>query len=240
MKLIISGPDFEDINYNEIINFVKKFNFETQKEEDFLLKFSQYDFLPEKFAKIRVLDPYKKELNEEPFELEIEYERSNLKRKNRKRGIIYSGNHFIKILKELLKERLDLKKEWVIYFSDQLLSTFEDRWHIRVIIFGIPVVISVPGIVYGPARDREYYLAREMGFNLNCDYIKEKDERKTDVLKGYILQVIYFYKCLYENKEFRFCEDENCSIYNSHWQREVLNAQLKQNLCEKHLKEFFK
>ncbi len=239
MKLIISGPDFEDINYNEIINFVKKFNFDAQKEEDFLLKFSQYDFLPEKFAKIRVLDPYKKELNEKPLELEIEYERSNLKRKNRKRGIIYSGNHFVKILKELLKERLDLKKEWVIYFSDQLLSTFEDRWHIRVIIFGIPVVISVPGIVYGPARDREYYLAREIGFNLNYDYIKEKDERKTDVLKGYILQAIYFYKCLYENKEFKFCEDKNCSIYNSHWQREVLNAQLKQNLCEKHLKEFF-
>ena len=237
-KIIISGPDFEDVNYNEIINFIKNFKFDVQKEEDFLFKFSHFPFLWEEIAKIRILDSYKKELNEKPFKLEIEYEKENLKRKIRKKGVIYSGNHFLKILKELLKERLDLKKEWIIYFSDQLLATFEGRWHIRVIIFGVPVIISVPGIIYGPAREREYYFGKELGMHIKGDYIKERDERKTDILKGYLLQAIYFYKCIYKGKKFEFCRDENCSIYNSHWQREVLNAQLRQNLCIEHKKDF--
>ncbi len=237
-KIIISGSDFEDVNYDEIINFIKNFNFNSQREEDFLFKFSDSQFLWEEIAKIRVLDPYKKELNQNPFKLEIEYERENLKRRIRKKGIIYSGNHFLKILKELIKERLNLKKEWIIYFSDQLLATFEGSWHIRVMIFGLPVIISIPGIVYGPAREREYYIGKYLGIHIESDYIKEKDERKTDVLKGYLLQAIYFYKCIYEGKKFEFCDDENCSLYNSHWQREVLNAQLKQNLCIKHKKEF--
>jgi hypothetical protein len=125
-----------------------------------------------------------------------------------------------------------------VYLSDQLLATFEARWHIRVMIFGFPVIISVPGIVYGPARSREYYISAQMGIpEADEDYIKEKDERKTEVLKGYLFQAIYFYKCLLEGKEFRFCEDKNCSLYNSHWQREILDAQLKHSLCEKHLKE---
>lgn len=241
MKIVISGPQFEDVNYEEIINFVKKFKFDVEREEDFLLNFpDKIDFLGNEMAKIRVLNPDKSELNENPFEIEIEYEKENLKRKIRKKGIVYSGNHFLKIIKNLLKDRLNLNKEWIIYFSDQILATFEGgRWHIRVIIFGIPVIISVPGIVYGPAREREYYLAKEIGIPLKIDYIKEIDERKTDILKGYILQAIHFYKSIFKGKEFKFCENENCSIYNSHWQREILNAQLKQNLCEKHLKEFF-
>ncbi len=235
--IILSSPEFEDVDYNELKKFIKNLGFKIEREEDLLMRIDP-DCFAEKMARIRILNPDKKEINETPFPVEIDYEKKNLKSKPRKKGIIYSGNHFINILKENYKEYLDIRKKWVIYLSDQLFATFEGRWHIRVIILGIPVVISVPGIVYGPARSREYYVSTQMGIpETDEDYIKEKDSRKTEVLKGYLLQAIYFYKCLLEGKKFRFCEDKTCALYNSHWQREIFSAQLKHDFCEKHLKE---
>lgn len=236
--IILSGPEFEDVNYGELKKFVEGLGFKVKIEKDFLLK-ANPEIFAERMARIRVLDPDKEELNQNPFPLEIDYERKNILRDRRKKGVIYSGNHFLRILQDLIFDRLDIEREWIIYFSDQLLATFEARWHIRVIILGVPVIISLPGIVYGPARSREYYVLKGIGINeVEGDYIKENDLRKTEVLKGYILQAIYFYKCLIKNKKFEFCEDRNCSLYNSHWQKEIFNAQLRHSLCEKHIKEF--
>lgn len=236
-RIIISGPEFEDVNYSELIKFIKNYGFSIKREEDLLMKMDT-NLFTKRMAEIRVLEPDKKYLNENPFPIEIDYEKRNLKSIPRKKGIVYSGNHFLKILQEKLNDISDLKKNWPVYLSDQLLATFEARWHIRVMIFGFPVVISVPGIVYGPARSREYYVSAQMGIpETDEDYIREKDRRKTEVLKGYLFQAIYFYKCLLEGKEFKFCENKGCSLYNSHWQNEIFSAQLRHNLCEKHLKE---
>lgn len=124
-KIILSGSEFEDVNYEELINFIKGYGFETEKEEDLLLRVNP-DSFAEKMAKIRVLNPDKKELNENPFPIE----------------------------------------------------------------------------------------------------------------KGYLLQAIYFYKCLLKGKKFKFCKNRNCALFNSHWQKDILKAQMEHKLCKIHSREF--
>jgi hypothetical protein len=43
----------------------------------------------------------------------------------------------------------------------------------------------------------------------------------TEVLKGYVLQALFFH--LSGNP---FCEDPDCRFFNSHWQEEVLRTQI--------------
>ena len=31
-----------------------------------------------------------------------------------------------------------------------------------------------------------------------------------------------------------FCEDKECRLYNSHWQKELLESQLNKKFCKKH------
>lgn len=76
-RIALLGPDFEDVDYGEIKKFLEGFGFKVQKEEDFLLK-ADVNSVAERIARIRVLNPDKKELNETPFPIEIEYEVKNL------------------------------------------------------------------------------------------------------------------------------------------------------------------
>ena len=62
-------------------------------------------------------------------------------------------------------------------------------------------------------------------------WLIKDDERLTDVCKGYSMQAM-FYSIFQEV----FCTDKSCSLYNAHWQEELLNAQLHSNrvLCPRH------
>ncbi len=52
-------------------------------------------------------------------------------------------------------------------------------------------------------------------------FIDSEDERRTEVVKGYAMQGV-FYR-LVGNP---FCEDKGCRLYNAHWQEELIFAQL--------------
>jgi hypothetical protein len=63
-------------------------------------------------------------------------------------------------------------------------------------------------------------------------FIDHDDERLTEIMKGYVMQAIF-----YHIASSPFCDDTRCRLYNGHWQEEVLEAQLKQpEFCERHEK----
>ncbi|MFN4183047.1 MAG: DUF6775 family putative metallopeptidase, partial [bacterium] len=112
------------------------------------------------------------------------------------------------------------------------------RWHLRTIILSYPVVLCTTGFREAPARAREYYLLRqadpllsEAYLSSRDDWLAEDDARYTDVAIGYMFQAIFFAMA---PASFSFCEHPSCSLYNSHWQAEMLEAQGKKRLCPVH------
>lgn len=128
-----------------------------------------------------------------------------------------------------------------IVFTGRLFGTFEKRrYHARVILMGVPNLISTSGLVEAPARPREYYWLKagfvHSGRNIaDLDgmykgrFVEYDDPRITPILASYALQAVS-----YELSGKEFCDDKSCCLYNSHWQEEVLAAQLEGKLCQKH------
>ena len=114
-------------------------------------------------------------------------------------------------------------------------------------VYGIPSLISTTGIVEAPAKPKEFYLLKQQygllgGENSTIQKLKEKfkgrfidyeDERLTEIMKGYVMQAIFF-----QAVGDPFCDHKGCRLYNAHWQEEVIEAQLgaQYELCEKHQK----
>lgn len=197
-------------------------------------------------AEIRVLSLHDQRLNPEPYPLEIEYERRNLLRsEDRKFGPVYSGFHFQELLRGLLAHKEKRFDFLHVIFTNQRLATFEGgRWHLRTILLSFPVVISTTGLVEAPAREREYYLISsfdqalaEKWLSAQKNYLDYNDIRLTEVLKGYLWQALFFQLALKQGRDFSFCADEKCSLFNSHWQRELFAAQYGGSLCEAHRKQ---
>ena len=75
-------------------------------------------------------------------------------------------------------------------------------------------------------------IREEMKELIEGRFIDYGDKRITDILKGYVLQGI-FYQMLGDT----FCESKVCRLFNSHWQEEVINSQMQDpEFCEKHVK----
>ena len=114
------------------------------------------------------------------------------------------------------------------------------RYHARVVLTGLPSLISTSGIVEAPARPKEYYWLKASFIHAGKDlseldliykgrFIEYEDPRISSVLAPYVLQAIF-----YELTGNPFCDNPSCCLYNSHWQEEVLKAQIEGKLCEEH------
>lgn len=122
--------------------------------------------------------------------------------------------------------------------TGRLLGTYGSRrYHARVIISGFPSFISTSGFVEGPARPREYYFLKaefvRAGKNLSeldeafrGKFVDYEDERITKITGSYVLQPLLHH---FSGKEF--CENPRCALFNSHWQKEVLDIQYSGFLC---------
>jgi hypothetical protein len=62
-------------------------------------------------------------------------------------------------------------------------------------------------------------------------FLDHGDLRITEVLKGYAMQALFF-----NLSGEPFCEDPDCRLFNSHWQEEVLHAQIdgQYEFCPRH------
>lgn len=122
--------------------------------------------------------------------------------------------------------------------TGRLLGTYGSRrYHARVIISGVPSFISTSGVVEGPARPREYYFLKaefvrsgkdlaELDEIFRGKFVDYKDDKITRIASAYVLQPL-----LHNFSGKEFCQDGGCALFNSHWQREVLDIQYSGVLC---------
>lgn len=195
------------------------------------------DVLAEEIASARA-----GEINCTPLAGEISYEKKRLLNPEiRAFGILYNGFKLGKIFSRLINNAESEADFCHIIFTNQLFATLDKndcRLHARVSVYALPSIISVTGIVEAPAKPREFYLKKQMGVDIETlkkeysgRFIDYDDPSLTEVIKGYVMQAVFFH--ITGNP---FCEDRNCRLYNAHWQEEVIQAQLKSeyDLCPLH------
>jgi hypothetical protein len=182
---------------------------------------------------------------EEPLYGEVEYEKRRILGKTGSFGILYEGFDLLRVLCEIVpKEECNL--EFVhIFFTNRLFASWDDnnkRYHLRTSIYGIPSIISTTGLIEAPARPREYYLLKQQYEIMRKDLTEVKDRfrgsfidygdnRLTDVAKGYAMQAVFY--SLTGNP---FCQDRGCQLFNAHWQKDLIYAQLESGyeFCPRH------
>ncbi len=192
----------------------------------------------EEFAKAKITNPCLEEINPHPLLAEIEYEYKILLAKKPSK-LFYDGFCLQEILRKLIPgDEHNLFHVHIIFIS-RLFGTYADnRYHLRVAIFGSPSIISIAGLIEAPAKPREFYLRKQMGEDVTLlkkefmgRFIDYDDCRITEVIKGYVMQA-FFYHIFGEP----FCDSLRCRLFNAHWQEEVIQAQLNNadEFCEKH------
>ena len=131
-----------------------------------------------------------------------------------------------------------IKDSFHAVITGRLLGTYgARRYHARVIISGFPSFVSTSGLVEGPARPREYYFLKaefirsgrdlgELDEMFRGKFVDYQDEKITKITGPYVLQPLLHH---FSGKEF--CENGGCALFNSHWQKEVLEVQYTGLVC---------
>jgi hypothetical protein len=177
-----------------------------------------------------------------PLQAEIDYEKRRMKDPQwRIFGILYEGVWYQKIVSEIIHQgKFDFNR-CTILFTNQLFGTWDRgdlRYHARVSLYAFPNLISTTGLVEAPAKPKGFYLKKQMGVSVELleeeyqgRFLDHGDVRTTEILKGYAMQALFFHL-----SGEPFCEDPDCRLFNSHWQEEVLHAQLdgRYEFCPKH------
>lgn len=135
-----------------------------------------------------------------------------------------------------------------VAFTSRLPGTFDDadrRYHARAVVLGFPSIISTSGLVEAPAKPRGFYAAKR-GLRIDSAdvryealkqeyagrFVDYDDPRLTTVATGYAMQALF-----YHLTREPFCGDEDCVLFNAHWQEELLHAQVESGLlCRRHRK----
>lgn len=193
--------------------------------------------LPKKIAGAKVRNKRERK-RKEPLPKEIDIEKKIIKGEKELLGIIYDAHELNKVMREMLSERE--REEHTVIITKRLMATLEkheSRYHVRAVLNSIPSIVSVSGIVEGPAKPRRYYLTDEPESEDILDFkpMEHDDERMESAVKSYLLQTVFW-----RSEGDPFCESEGCRLYNSHWQREVIEDQVNGKLCEKHKRKLEK
>jgi len=153
---------------------------------------------------------------------------------------IYDGFELQGIFTELIPDKERLPDLFHVFFTDKLTCTFDYddyRYHGRALIGANPSIISTTGIIEAPAKSREYYF--DLMTTQDMEAIKQKykgtfleynDPRLSKIIEGYLLQAIFYFET-----GNAFCDKKECRLYNAHWQKELLDSQVKkERLCDAH------
>jgi hypothetical protein len=204
--------------------------------------------LAQGFARAKVRNPARQELNASPLPGEVSYERRRLSRGSSVFGLLYDGLEVMRLLAGLIPSGERSLAHVHVVFTNQLFGTWEEddqRYHARVSLYGFPCLISTTGLVEAPAKPREFYFLKqhyaalgqgdavEVGLKQRFQgrVLEHGDQRLTEVMKGYILQALF-----YHLTGEPFCPDPGCRLFNAHWQEEVLRSQLGEGyeFCPRH------
>jgi len=250
-KIILYGePSVPEIQINELVKFLEKTFPVVVEIRENILKFSTKD-TPLKIAECKIFNLRKDFEMHIPTNEEIKFEELNIEdTANTENIIMYDGFQLQKVFSNLISETENKSDIFHIFFTNKLTCTFDCndyRYHGRALIGANPTLISTTGIIEAPAKPREYYYDLMTNFTqgINVESIKQKykgtyleykDSRLSQVIEGYLLQAIFYYEI-----GEPFCKDSRCRLFNAHWQKDLLESQLKiKELCVVHQKIFKK
>jgi hypothetical protein len=212
------------------------------------------DSLARALVAARVCDPLRRLQPERlPTSVELAAERRSLGTPGRASvGVLYDGARVQWLMAEMMGDRPgpdDPITAVHVVITGRLLGTWaeaDSRWHAHTILLGEPALISTSGLVQAPARPREYYQAQtlatarlvprelaeaELRERLADRMLLPDDPRMTQVVTGYVLQAIAFWRT-----GSAFCPTPTCRLYNARRQEELLRAQSspEARLCPEH------
>ncbi len=155
---------------------------------------------------------------------------------------LYDGHEILRaVSKSGLCPRLDGALHIII--TDMLVCTYDDgdaRYHARPIVASKTSLVSTAGMIWGPARSRQYYedvtacagVSGDLGAVESRhapDHLTRGDARMQQVAEGYAMQAVF-----YDITREAFCDSPDCRLYDAHWQSEMMHAQIGAALCERH------
>ena len=242
------GASFTNVNLPPLVNYLESMSgqevirkkspvMEAIEKATPESKKESLDYAASTFAGCRLREPANRCRHTEPLPAEVEYEKKRLAG-GRATGLYYEGLEIQSYYSGLISAG-ELGEQYIhIVITNQLLASWEpndSRYHARVVILGYPSLISIGGLVEGPAKPREYYVERQIFSSLGAPhiapgrakrsdqrrYLHHGDERLTEVLKGPLAQAL-FYHIFGEV----FCQDKGCRLFNARWQEELIFAQL--------------
>ena len=242
--ILYDEPAVPEINLKNLQEFLEKIFSVTVEIRENVLKQASPDFA-KKIAQCRIFNLRKDFERHEPTEEEIDFEILNFKDTTQTENIVmYDGFHLQRTLAQLVKNSENQERIFHVFFTNKLTCTYDYndyRYHGRALIGANPSIISTTGIIEAPAKPREYYFELMTNFTqgINIDAVKKKykgkyleyhDTRISKIIEGYLLQAIFYYET-----GDAFCENEDCRLFNAHWQRDLLRSQLEVGeLCQNH------
>jgi hypothetical protein len=144
----------------------------------------------------------------------------------------------------ICEDEMELGQVHVI-FKDSLVATYDEvtrRFHARTLICGTPSIISTNGIIEAPAKPRDYYFKmmlsdlldlsnEEIKTKFNGRFIDYGDPSVFCAALGFAVQAVFYF--LTDGDPF--CIENTCTLYNSHWQEEMIRSQVKTpKFCKHH------
>lgn len=251
---LYEDPSTKNLDLREIVSYLReKLGHVSVDFRGLFIKagLGETEDLARRIAGTKVRDLANPNVQFEPLPGEVEFERKLLRDPSLKLvGLLYDGFKLQAVLREFIPEgEFDIGHAHIA-FTNRLFGTFDEgdrRYHARVSVYGFPSLISTTGIVEAPARPKEFYVLKRRyaalgGTDAQLEELKEKfrgrfidydDERLTEVMKGYVMQAVF-----YHLKLDPFCGDKRCRLWNAHWQEEMLEAQHSQpEFCEQHERE---
>lgn len=181
-----------------------------------------------------------------PNSTQVNSEMNRLLGKEDPKGVLYDGYWLQRIFHRAMSEKVSLESgdDYLhLIFTSRLFGTFEDRrYHARVVLTGVPSLISTSGLVEAPAKPREYYFIKgglvQSGKDVGVldemyrgRFVEYDDPKISSILYSYALQALF-----YHISGKAFCDNKECCLYNSHWQEEVLTVQYQGKPCDLCLK----
>jgi len=190
---------------------------------------------------IRVLDPSRQTAARQPLKPERDYEQRLLTEETRATlGVVYDGYELQRLAFSLLPSEERGLNAINVWFTERVIATWDEddrRYHARISAYGYPSIVSTSGMVVAPAKDTEYYLARRLGIDPASRaqeyagrFLRYRDAAATEIAKGYAMQAV-FYGLVGDP----FCDEPSCRLFNAHWQREMMVAQMGEpEYCARH------
>ncbi len=237
-------PSVPEINLDCLVEFAQK-NLKVDVEKRGpILSYGRPD-TPSLVAAARIFRLSEPFVRHDPTQEEIRFEEKNIKSTADNPNIIYyDGIELQNALGQLIPKGELVRDVFHVIFTNKLSCTFDCsdyRYHGRAVICSNPAVISTTGMIEAPAKPREYYaeLITNSRMGINVEALRKKyagafleygDKRLGMVAEGYFLQALLYYI-----SGEPFCDDRDCRLFNAHWQRDLLHAQIRVGrLCERH------